>query len=604
MSRTSPTGARRCSSDPAQSTTRTRRGSGSPRRSWSAAWTCTCGWRAACGRSRRRRRCGDETRVPRERADGPGGGGAGARRRPRSRRSAVLRRRARRPRRAGGGARRSRRGDRFHGCGCRALSRRGVRAGGSAPRRRNHGVASAGGGSATRGGAGGRRHGVRRKLLDRGEPVLSSCGPGRGAVPGHGLRRLYRGSAPFQEARRTLRYRLGAAPAARGAVGARGAGGEHPGGPHSRRAPGGTRFRGGRGDRQPHRTVSRELRGGGARGRPLARRLGKARRVCLRGRAGRDPRGGKARQAMTQRVEWLRGCGTALVTPFAADGRVDEVRMHALVERQIAGGVKLLVPCGTTGEAMTMTPEEQVRVMRITVETGRGRARVLAGGGSNSTAVTIERAKAARVAGVDGVLVVAPYYNKPTQAGLIAHFKAVADGVAGLPLVLYNVPGRTSSNIQAPTVLSLAREVETIAGVKEASNDLTQIMAILRERPDGFKVLSGDDAVTLPLIALGAEGIISVVSNEVPDLMARMTEFALQGSWGQARELHYRLLPLMEANFIESNPGPVKAALALMGLLEEQLRLPLVPVQEKTRSRLREVLQELGALQRPAHVAA
>ena len=307
---------------------------------------------------------------------------------------------------------------------------------------------------------------------------------------------------------------------------------------------------------------------------------------------------------MTQRVEWVRGCGTALVTPFAADGRVDEVRMRALVERQIAGGVKLLVPCGTTGEAMTMTPEEQVRVMRITVETGRGRARVLAGVGSNSTAVTIERAKAARAAGVDGVLVVAPYYNKPTQAGLIAHFKAVADGVAGLPLVLYNVPGRTSSNIQAPTVLSLARDVETIAGVKEASNDLTQIMAILRERPDGFKVLSGDDAVTLPLIALGAEGIISVVSNEVPDLMARMTEFALQGSWGQARELHYRLLPLMEANFIESNPGPVKAALALMGLLEEQLRLPLVPVQEKTRSRLREVLQELGALQRPAHVAA
>ena len=307
---------------------------------------------------------------------------------------------------------------------------------------------------------------------------------------------------------------------------------------------------------------------------------------------------------MTQRVEWLRGCGTALVTPFAADGRVDETRMRALVERQITGGVKLLVPCGTTGEAMTMTPEEQIRVMRISVETAARRARVLAGVGSNSTAVTIERAKAARAAGVDGVLVVAPYYNKPTQAGLIAHFKAVAEGVAGLPLVLYNVPGRTSSNIQAPTVLSLAREVETIAGVKEASNDLTQIMAILRERPDGFKVLSGDDAVTLPLIALGAEGIISVVSNEVPDLMARMTEFALQGSWGQARELHYRLLPLMEANFIESNPGPVKAALALMGLLEEQLRLPLVPVQEKTRSRLREVLQELGALQRPAHVAA
>ena len=307
---------------------------------------------------------------------------------------------------------------------------------------------------------------------------------------------------------------------------------------------------------------------------------------------------------MTTRTDWLRGCGTALVTPFAADGRVDEARMRALVERQLAGGVKLLVPCGTTGEAMTMTPEEQTRVMRIAVETARGRGRVLAGVGSNSTAVTVERARAARAAGVDGVLVVAPYYNKPTQAGLIAHFKAVADGVAGLPVVLYNVPGRTSSNIQAPTVLTLAREVETIAGIKEASNDLAQIMAILRERPQGFRVLSGDDAVTLPLIALGADGIISVVSNEVPDLMARMAELALQGNWTAARELHYRLLPLMEANFIESNPGPVKAAMALMGLLEDQLRLPLVPVQEQTRARLREVLQELGALQRPAHVAA
>ena len=307
---------------------------------------------------------------------------------------------------------------------------------------------------------------------------------------------------------------------------------------------------------------------------------------------------------MTMRTDWLRGCGTALVTPFAADGRVDEARMRALVERQLAGGVKLLVPCGTTGEAMTMTPEEQTRVMRIAVETARGRARVLAGVGSNSTAVTVERARAARAVGVDGVLVVAPYYNKPTQAGLIAHFKAVADGVAGLPVVLYNVPGRTSSNIQAPTVLTLAREVETIAGIKEASNDLTQIMAILRERPQGFRVLSGDDAVTLPLIALGADGIISVVSNEVPDLMARMADLALQGNWTAARELHYRLLPLMEANFIESNPGPVKAAMALMGLLEDQLRLPLVPVQEKTRARLREVLQELGVLQRPAHVAA
>jgi 4-hydroxy-tetrahydrodipicolinate synthase len=305
---------------------------------------------------------------------------------------------------------------------------------------------------------------------------------------------------------------------------------------------------------------------------------------------------------MTIRVDWLRGCATALVTPFATDGRVDEARMRALLERQIAGGVKLLVPCGTTGEAMTMTPEEQIGVIRLTAETARGRARVIAGVGSNATAATVERAQAARAVGADAVLVVAPYYNKPTQAGLTAHFTAVARAVAGLPVVLYNVPGRTASNIQAPTVLGLAREVDNIVAVKEASGDFTQIMAILRERPKDFRVLSGDDAQTLPLIALGADGIVAVVSNEVPDLMVRLTELALQGNWPAARELHYRLLPLMEANFLESNPGPVKAALALMGLLEENFRLPLVPVQEKTKTRLREVLQELGALRR--HVAA
>ena len=307
---------------------------------------------------------------------------------------------------------------------------------------------------------------------------------------------------------------------------------------------------------------------------------------------------------MTQRVEWLRGCATALVTPFTADGGVDEARMCALVERQIAGGVKLLVPCGTTGEGATLTAEEQTRVIRIAVEAGRGRARVIAGVGTNSTAVAIERAQAARATGADAVLVVAPYYNKPTQAGLTAHFTAVAAAVPGVPVVLYNVPGRTASNIQAATVLGLARDVENIVGVKEASGDFAQIMAILRDRPQGFRVLSGDDAVTLPLVALGADGIVSVVSNEVPDLMARLSELALQGKWDEARALHYRLLPLMEANFIESNPGPVKAAMALQGLLEETYRLPLVPVQEKTRARLRELLQELGLLGKPRHVAA
>jgi 4-hydroxy-tetrahydrodipicolinate synthase len=307
---------------------------------------------------------------------------------------------------------------------------------------------------------------------------------------------------------------------------------------------------------------------------------------------------------MTMRVEWLRGCGTALVTPFRTDGAVDEARLRALVERQIAGGVSLLVPCGTTGESATLTDEEQQRVIAITVEVARGRARVVAGAGGNATAGTVERAKAARAAGADAVLVVAPYYNKPTQAGLTAHFQTVATAVPGFPVVPYNVPGRTGSNIESATLVSLARSVENIVAVKEASGNLAQIMAILRERPDGFRVLSGDDAMTLPLIALGADGIISVVSNEVPDLMSRMTNLALQGDWAGARALHFQLLPLMDANFIESNPGPVKAAMALLGLLEERFRLPLVPVQEKTRTRLRELLQELGVLNRAAHVAA
>ena len=306
---------------------------------------------------------------------------------------------------------------------------------------------------------------------------------------------------------------------------------------------------------------------------------------------------------MTMRVGWLQGCATALVTPFTATGSVDEERMRALLERQIAGGVRVLVPCGTTGEGATLTDVEQQLVIQITIDVAEGRARVIAGVGSNSTAVTVDRARAAKGAGADAVLVVAPYYNKPTQAGLVAHFSAVAEAVQGLPVVMYNVPGRTASNISAATTLQLAREVPNIAGIKEASGDFAQMMAILRDRPAGFRVLSGDDAVTLPLIALGADGIISVVSNEVPDRMAQLTESALAGDWNAARALHYRLLPLMEANFIESNPGPVKAAMALMGLLEEQFRLPLVPVQEKTRARLREVLAELGLPERAAHVA-
>ena len=299
---------------------------------------------------------------------------------------------------------------------------------------------------------------------------------------------------------------------------------------------------------------------------------------------------------MTMKLDWMRGCATALVTPFKSDGAIDEERVRTLVARQINGGVRLLVPCGTTGESATMTEDEDARVIELTIEVARGRAKVIAGAGSNATASAIEYSKRAQDAGADAVLQVAPWYNKPTQEGLYAHFRAIAEAVPGMPIMLYNVPGRTSSNIAPQTTLRLARDSENIVAVKEASGNLSQIMEILRERPDGFAVLSGDDAVTLPLIALGAEGIVSVASNEIPDLMSRMTNLALDGKWDEARALHYRLLPLMEVNFIESSPGPVKAAMAMMGLLEENFRLPLVPVTEKSRARVREVLSELALL--------
>jgi 4-hydroxy-tetrahydrodipicolinate synthase len=304
-------------------------------------------------------------------------------------------------------------------------------------------------------------------------------------------------------------------------------------------------------------------------------------------------------------VEWMRGCATALVTPFKSDGGVDVERMGALVERQCAGGVRVLVPCGTTGESVTMSEDENRRVIGATVEVARRHgARVIAGAGSNSTAHAVSNARAAREAGADAVLIVAPYYNKPTQEGLYRHFRTVAEAVAPLPVVLYNVPGRTSSNIAAETTLRLAREVENVAAVKEASGNLAQIMEIIRRRPEGFLVLSGDDAMTFALMALGADGLISVASNEAPGPLSRMVDAALAGRWDEARELHYRWLPLMDVNFVESSPGPVKAAMALLGLLEENLRLPLVPVTEQTRGRVREVLGELGLLEETTHVTA
>jgi len=300
---------------------------------------------------------------------------------------------------------------------------------------------------------------------------------------------------------------------------------------------------------------------------------------------------------MTMKVDWMRGCATALVTPFTAAGAIDEDRMRALVDRQIKGGVRLLVPCGTTGESATMTEAEDQRVIALTIEVARGRAHVIAGTGSNSTAAAIEYSQRARAAGADAMLQVAPWYNKPTQEGLYAHFRAIAEAIPETPVMLYNVPGRTSSNISAQTTLRLAKDFENIVAIKEASGNLSQIMEILRGRPADFRLLSGDDAVTLPLIALGADGIVSVASNEIPDLMSRMTQLALDGNWAEARALHYRILPLMEINFIESSPGPVKAAMAMMGLLEENFRLPLVPIQEKSRARIREVIAELGILE-------
>jgi len=306
---------------------------------------------------------------------------------------------------------------------------------------------------------------------------------------------------------------------------------------------------------------------------------------------------------MTQKTDWLRGCATALVTPFASDGAIDEEALTRLIEYQLNNGVRLLVPCGTTGESATMTEEEDQRVISRAIELARGRAKVIAGTGSNSTAAAIENSKIAQRLGADAVLVVAPFYNKPTQQGLYAHFRAISEAV-NLPIVIYNVPGRTSCNIAAETTLKLARDCENIVAVKEASGNLSQIMEILRGRPEGFNVLSGDDAITFALIALGGDGLISVASNQAPELMSRLVDLALAGKWEEARELHYRLLPLMETNFIESSPGPVKAGLAMMNLIGENYRLPLVRIQQSSRVRLRDVMAELGLLKEASHATS
>jgi 4-hydroxy-tetrahydrodipicolinate synthase len=290
----------------------------------------------------------------------------------------------------------------------------------------------------------------------------------------------------------------------------------------------------------------------------------------------------------------LFGCGTALVTPFTKAGAVDRRALKALVEWQIEMGVHFLVPCGSTGEAATMTAAEHRRVVETVVEQTAGRVPVVAGAGSNDTRRAIAMSQDMAAAGATHLLHVSPMYNKPPQRGIIAHFRAIADASA-LPIIIYNVPGRTGSNIDARTTLTLAT-VDRIIGVKEASGNLGQIMDILRERPPAFSVFSGDDALTLSVMAAGGDGIISVVSNLVPREMARLVELCRRQEYDDARATHLQLLPLMEAAFVESNPIPVKAALAMMGRLENHLRLPLVPLADAHADTLRECLVAAGAL--------
>jgi 4-hydroxy-tetrahydrodipicolinate synthase len=297
---------------------------------------------------------------------------------------------------------------------------------------------------------------------------------------------------------------------------------------------------------------------------------------------------------MTIKLDWLQGCGTALVTPFHADGSIDDGCFRVLVERQIKNGVKILIPCGTTGEAVTLSDEEKIHVIRMTIEVAHKLgAKVIAGTGGNNTAAAIDLTRKVRELGADGALIVAPYYNRPTQEGMFCHFGEIAKSVKKFPIMLYNVPSRTASNISAETCLRLANEFENIVATKEASVNFSQIMSIIRNRPKNFKVFSGDDVTTLPLISIGADGLISVCANEIPKETSAMVEKALDGAWTAARKIHYKILPLMEANFIEASPAPCKFVMSEMGLLEENLRLPLVPVTEPTREKLREILKEI-----------
>jgi 4-hydroxy-tetrahydrodipicolinate synthase len=294
------------------------------------------------------------------------------------------------------------------------------------------------------------------------------------------------------------------------------------------------------------------------------------------------------------------GCGTAMVTPFQKDFSLDEDALRRLIRRQIAGGINFLVPCGTTGESPTLTHEEHLRVVAITLEEAKGKVPVLGGAGGYDTRKVIEMAREIERMGADGILSVTPYYNKPTQEGLYHHYKAIASSTS-LPIILYNVPPRTNVNIEPATLCRLS-EIENIIGVKEASGNIAQMTQVIQQVPEEFIVLSGDDALTLPLVAMGGRGLISVASNEIPAEMTKLAQLCLAGEFATARALQRKLLPLMEVNFIETNPTPVKAAMAEMGLLEPVWRLPLVPPRPENLTKIRAALESLALIER-VHVA-
>jgi 4-hydroxy-tetrahydrodipicolinate synthase len=288
------------------------------------------------------------------------------------------------------------------------------------------------------------------------------------------------------------------------------------------------------------------------------------------------------------------GCGTAMVTPFRKDGSLDELTLRSLVKRQVDEGINFLVPCGTTGENPTLTRQEHLRVVEITLEESKGRVPVLAGAGGYNTVEVIELAKEIKAVGADGILSVTPYYNKPTQEGLYQHYKAIASAVK-LPMIVYSVQGRTGVNVE-PATLKRLSEIDYIVGVKEASGNIGQQANVVHQVPSDFAVLSGDDAITIPLIALGGHGLISVVSNEIPGEMTALVQCALANDFAGGREIQRKYLPLMEVNFVESNPIPVKAAMALMGLLDLVFRLPLCSPNSANLAKIEKVLEALGLL--------